>query len=170
MLGQGWRMTMKNMGLMIAGAMALVSPAPANAGGADLSAYGTPVGNEPTNKNWPAHVCAEIQRMEKFVISGVRPTDRGTIRIGLLLLEELHCSIDISKKVAADQAILEDEQRKSQRDYEENMAAAQRAASGPQEPIIVQVPQAAPADTAPPRPLNCFTTRLGGGMSTTTCR
>jgi hypothetical protein len=34
---------MKNKGLLIACAMALVSPAPANAAGADLSAFGTPV-------------------------------------------------------------------------------------------------------------------------------
>jgi hypothetical protein len=182
MLSQGWRTIMKSMGLMIAGAMALVSPAPANAAGADLSAYGTPVDptipavllpatrNEPSNKNWPAHVCAEIQRVEKVVISGLRPSDRGMTRIGLLMLEQLHCGIDVSKKMAADEAVLKEEQRKADRNYEESMAAAQSAASRSQEPIIVQVPQAAPADPAPPRPLNCFTNRLGGGMSTTTCR
>jgi hypothetical protein len=183
MLGQGWRTTMKSKELLIACAMVLVSLVPATAGGADLSAYGTPVDpttpvvplpatrNEPPNKNWPAHVCAEIQRVEKIVISGpLRPTDRGMARGGLLMLEQLHCGIDVSKKLAADQAVLEEAQRKAARDYDENMAAAQSAASRPQEPIIVQVPQAAPADPAPPPTLNCFTNRLGGGMSTTTCR
>ena len=173
---------MKNKELMIAGAMALVSLTPAKAA-EDLLSFGVPVEttgpvhpapplNEPTNKHWPAHVCAEIQRVEKVVISGVRPTDRGMTRTGLLMLEQLHCGIDVSKKIAADQAVLDDERRKTQRDYEENMAAAQRAASRPQEPIIVQIPQAAPepAAPAPPPTLNCFTNRLGSGMSTTTCR
>jgi hypothetical protein len=86
------------------------------------------------------------------------------------MLEQLHCGIDVSNKMAADEAVLKEEQRKADRDYEESMAAAQSAASRSQESIIVQVPQAAPADPAPSRPLNCFTNRLGGGMSTTTCR
>ncbi|WP_342729881.1 hypothetical protein [Bradyrhizobium sp. B117] len=64
-------------------------------------------------------------------------------RIGLLMLEQLHCGIDVSKKIAADQAILENVQRKAQGDYEDNMAAARRAASRPQQPIVVQVPQPA---------------------------
>jgi hypothetical protein len=81
---------------------------------------------------------------------------------------ETNCGIDVSRKVAADQAVLDEEQRRASRDFDENMAAA--AASRSQEPVIIQVPQAAPADPAPPRPLNCFTTRLGGGMSTTICR
>jgi hypothetical protein len=183
MLGQGWRKTMKSKELLIACALIFVSLVPATAGGADLSAYGTPVDptvpvvappvtwNEPTSKHWPAHVCAEIQRVEKVVISGpLRPSDRGMTRLGLLMLEGLHCGIDVRKKMAADQAALEDAQRKAERDYEESMAAAQSAAARSQEPIIVQVPQAAPAGPAPARPLNCFTNRLGGGMSTTTCR
>lgn len=175
---------MKNKELILAGAMALVSLTSTSAKAAeDLSSFGVPVEktgsahpatplNEPTNKHWPAHVCAEIQRVEKTVISGARPTDRGMTRIGLLMLEQLHCGIDVSKTIAADQAVLDDERRKAQRDYEENMAAAHREASRPQEPIIVQVPQAAPepASPAPPPTLNCFTNRLGGGMSTTTCR
>lgn len=173
---------MKNKGLLIAGAMALVCLVPAKAA-EDLSSFGEPVEaagpvhpavplNEPANKRWPAHVCAEIQRMEKLVISGARPTDRGMTRIGLLMLEQLYCGIDVSKKIAADQAVLGDEQRKAERDFQENMAAAQRAASRPQEPIIVQVPQAAPASSLPDPPptVNCFTSRLGGGMSATTCR
>lgn len=166
----------------LAGAIASVPPAPTRAA-EDLSSFGEPVEatgpvhpavpfNEPANKRWPAHVCAQIQRMEKLVISGARPTDRGMTRIGLLLLEQLHCGIDVSKRIVADQAVLDEEQRKAQRDFEENLAAAERAASRPQEPIIVQVPQAAPEPAAPTPPptLNCFTTRLGGGMSTMTCR
>jgi hypothetical protein len=66
--------------------------------------------------------------VEKVVISGARPTDRGMTRIGLLMLEQLHCGIDVSKKIAADQAVLDEQQRQAQRDYEENMAAAQRTA------------------------------------------
>lgn len=110
--------------------------------------------------------------MERQVIVGVRPTDRGMTRIGLLLLQELHCGIDIKAKIQADQVVLEEAQRKSKRDYEDNIDAALRAASRPQEPIIVQAPQAAPASSLPDPPptVNCFTTRLGGGMSTTTCR
>jgi hypothetical protein len=110
--------------------------------------------------------------MEKIVITGVRPTDRGMTRLGLLLLEELHCGIDVSKKTAADLAVLDAEQQKSQRDYEENMEAAQRTFSQPHEPIIVQVPDEAPAPMppAPPSTVNCLTTRLRGGMSATSCR
>ncbi len=138
---------MKNKELMIAGAMVLASLTPAKAA-EDLSSFGVPVEttgpvhpaaplNEPASKRWPAHVCAEIQRVEKVVISGARPTDRGMTRIGLLMLEQLHCGIDVSKKIAADQAVLDEEQRKAQRDFQD---------------------------------VNCFTNRLGGGMSTTTCR
>lgn len=151
----------------------------------DLSSFGVPIeaagpsypispSKEATGKRWPAYVCAEIQRVEKVVISGpLRPTDRGLARGGLLLLEELHCGIDVSKKFAADLAILDDERWKAQRDYEENMAAPQRAAAfQPQDPIVVQVPQvsstSSPPDPSPP--LNCLTTRFGGGISTTTCR
>jgi hypothetical protein len=173
---------MKNKELLIVCTMALVSPALANAGGADLSAYGTPVDtsvavvprraipNEPSNKNWPAHVCAEIQREEKTLIAGMQPSERGKFRLGLLTLEGLHCGIDVSKKMDADQVAMEEAHRKAQREYDEILGAAQSAASTSQEPDIVQVPQAAPADPAPPRTLNCFTSRLGGGMSTTACR
>jgi hypothetical protein len=170
---------MKSKEVLIACAMALVCPAPAIAGGVDLSAFGTPVDqtvpaappppNEPTNRHWPAHICAEIQRVEGIAVGGpLRPSDRGIARFGLLLLEQGHCGIDVSRKIAADQAVLDEEQRRASRDFDENMAAA--AASRSQEPIIVQVPQAGPADPAPPRPLNCFATRFGGGISSTTCR
>jgi hypothetical protein len=176
---------MKKSLLLIVGAIGLASVASVKAGDLpDLSAYGTPVettgpvhpaapSNEPTNRHWPAHVCAEIQRVEKDVVSGMGPADRAMPRLGLLMLEGLHCGIDVSKKMDADQAALEAAHRKKDRDYDEILAAAQRAVSRPQEePIIVQVPQDAsePAAPAPPRTLNCFTSRLGGGMSTTTCR
>jgi hypothetical protein len=107
-----------------------------------------------------------------MVIEKARPTDRGFLRIGLLILEQKHCGIDISAKVEADQQVWADEKAKADRSYEENMEAAARAASSPQEPIIVQVPQEAPAPIAPAPPptVNCFTSRLGGGMSATTCR
>jgi len=111
---------MKSKELLIACAIALVSPGPANAGGADLSAFGTPVDpnvpvvplpatrNESTNKRWPAHICAEIQRVEGIAVGGpLRPSDRGIARFGLLLLEQGHCGIDVSRKVAADQAVRE---------------------------------------------------------------
>lgn len=68
------------------------------------------------------------------------------------------CGIDVSKKIAADQAVLDGEQQKARRDFEENMATAQRAASRPQEPIIVQVPQAAPEPAIPEAA--CHQTRL----------
>ncbi|TKV78004.1 hypothetical protein FDV58_27785 [Bradyrhizobium elkanii] len=168
--------------LVIASVMALVSLTSARAA-EDLSSFGEPVvtnesvhadeqSSGPANKIWPRHVCAEIQRVEKIVSLNARPTDRGMTRIGLLMLEERHCGIDVGKKIAADQAVLGDEQRKARRDYEENIAAAQRAASQPPEPIIVQVPQATqtPGLPDPPPTVNCFTNRLGGGMSTTTCR
>jgi hypothetical protein len=43
------------------------------------------------------------------------------------MLEQLHCGIDISKKVAADQAVLDDERRKALRDYEENSWSGHQA-------------------------------------------
>jgi hypothetical protein len=88
------------------------------------------------------------------------------------MLEQGHCGIDVSEKFAADQAVLNEERRKAQRDYEENMAAALRAPSQPEQPIVVQVPQAAPTSSLPDPPptVHCFTNRFGGGMSTTTCR
>src|ERR1700688_3825426 len=104
---------MKKTPLLIAGAIALASVALVKAGDApDLSSFGEAVEtpgrvhpslplSEPKDKRWPAHVCAEIQRIEKTVISGTRPTDRGMTRIGLLMLEQLHCGIDVSKKIAA---------------------------------------------------------------------
>ncbi|WP_204316939.1 hypothetical protein, partial [Klebsiella aerogenes] len=71
------------------------------------------------------------------------------------MLEQLHCGIDVSEKLAADEAVLENEQRKAQRTYEKNMDAAQRAAeraAAPREPIIIQVPQPAPASSLPDPP------------------
>src|SRR5258708_12742746 len=108
-------MNMKNKELMIAGAMALVSLTPAKAA-EDLLSFGVPVEttgpvhpapplNEPTNKHWPAHVCAEIQRVEKVVISVVRPTDRGMTRTQLLTLHHLHCLLDVTKNIAPNQAL-----------------------------------------------------------------
>jgi hypothetical protein len=162
---------MRYQGLMIAGAMALASFAVAEAA-EDLSSFGTPVEStgparpaaEPNR--WPAHVCAEIQRVEKIVISGpLHPGDRGIARGGLLMLEQLHCGIDVSKKMAVDQAA-------AQREYDENLQRAASQAPQVSEPVIVQVPAAAPepAPPAPPPVVNCFTSRFGGGMSTTTCR
>jgi hypothetical protein len=172
---------MKKCLLLIAGAAALASATVVKAGDLpDLSQFGTPVDTtvpaipapptiKLTSKYWPAHVCAEIQRVEKDVTSGLGPADRAMPRLGLLMLEGLHCGIDVSKKMADDQAALEAAQRKA--DYE-SMAAAQRAAPRFEEPDTVQVPQDAPEPRAPapPRALNCLTSRLGGGMSTTTCR
>jgi hypothetical protein len=90
MVVRGWSIKMKKRPLLIAGTIALASVTLVKAGDApDLSAYGTPVettgpvhpaapSNEPMNRHWPANVCAEIQRVEKIVISGpLRPTDRG---------------------------------------------------------------------------------------------
>jgi hypothetical protein len=184
MLGGDWRTTMKSKEWLIACAMVLISLVPAAAGGLDLSTYGTPVDaampvvapltsrNEPANKNWPAHVCAEIQRVEGIAVSGpLAPTDRGTARGGLLLLEQLHCGIDVSRKMAADRAVLEQERQRAGQAFEDNMEAAAHAFRY-REPVIVQVPQAdpEPAAPAPTRTMNCLTSRLGGGMSTTTCR
>jgi hypothetical protein len=170
----------KNMivkGLMIVGALTL-SLASAKAA-EDLSGFGIPVDvpgakstKHTTGGGWAAGVCAEIQRVEKMVIEEARPVDRGMLRFGLLTLEMKHCGIDISKKLAADQAALEEVRRQSNQEFEENLAAARREASRPQQPIIVQVPQA-PARSSlpdPSPPVSCFTTRLGGGMSTTSCR
>jgi hypothetical protein len=84
--------------------------------------------------------------------------------------DRLHCGIDVSKKMEVDQAAIEEAHRKVQREYDGMLDAAQSAASRGPDSIVVQVPQAAPADAAPPRTLNCFTNRLGGGMSTTSCR
>jgi hypothetical protein len=173
-------MAMKIKGLMIAGTVAWASMAPASAAD-DLSAYGTPVGppvrqaappDEALSGHWPAHVCAEIQRVEGIVVSGpLAPTDRGTARGGLLLLEQLHCGIDVSRKMAADRAVLEQERQRAGQAFEDNMEAAAHAFRY-REPVIVQVPQAdpEPAAPAPTRTMNCLTSRLGGGMSTTTCR
>lgn len=148
----------------------------------DLSSYGTPIEtgkpvqqsatpNQPNR--WSTQVCAEILRMEKIVIGGpLRPSDRGIARGGLLMLEQLHCGIDISKKMAADQAIADDEARMAQRAYDEYIAATPPEAFQPQQPIILQVPStnSEPALPMPAPPTNCFTARFRGGMSSTTCR
>jgi hypothetical protein len=69
-------------------------------------------------------------------------------RIGLLMLEQLHCGIDVSNKIAVDQTVLEGEQQRARQGFEENMTTVRCAASRPQ-PIIVQVPQAAPEPALP---------------------
>ena len=156
-------------------AVTLLSLAPAKAA-EDLSGFGTSVDGprvQPTSRGgWAADVCAEIKRVEKLVSEDARPADRGMLRIGLLHLEMKHCGIDISKKLAADQAALEELQRQSRREFEENMAAAQ--VSRPRQPIIVQVPQGSSDPSSlpdhPSPPVNCVITRLGGGMSSTICR
>jgi len=123
--------------------------------------------------DWPAHVCAEVQRVERVLIEDVSPIDRGFRRLGLLLLQQLHCGVDISAKIVADQKSYEETKGQADRDFRENMEAAARSASVPRAaaPIIVQVPQAGGSSLPDPAPLvNCFTTRLGGGMSSTSCR
>ncbi len=161
-------------GLTLVVAMTLHSLAPAKAA-EDLSGFGILVDRpraQPTSRGgWAADVCTEIKRVEKLVSEDARPADRGMLRIGLLHLEMKHCGIDISKKLAADQAALEEIQRQSRREFEENMAAAQTSRS--RQPIIVQVPQGSSGQSSlpdPSPPVNCVTTRLGGGMSTTNCR
>lgn len=171
---------MKTKGLLIVGIVTLAWVASANAGGPDLSAYGTLVDRAPpmheaktASGHWPTHVCAEIQRVEASIASGFGPESRGISRIGLLTLEGRHCGIDVSKKMDADQAAMLDAHRASQRGLDDIMDAAQRAASSaPREQIIVNVPQAAPepAPALPAPPVNCLTTHLGGGMSATNCR
>jgi hypothetical protein len=169
-------MNMKVKGLIIVVTVVMLSLSPLAKAAEDLSRFGTPVDGpgakntkQTANDGWPPHVCAEIQRVEKIAAAGARPSDRGMSRIALLMLEQLHCGIDVSKKIAADQAILDEAQRKAQRDYEESLAAAQQEEYRSQQPIIVQVPQA-PAQSPPPPPVNCVTTRFGGGISTTNCR
>jgi hypothetical protein len=73
--------------------------------------------------------------------------------------------------MAADRAVLEQERQRAGQAFEDNMEAAAHAFRY-REPVIVQVPQAdpEPAAPAPTRTMNCLTSRLGGGMSTTTCR
>jgi hypothetical protein len=164
---------------MIVGALTLLSLAPAKAA-EDLSGFGIPVDGpdvkstkQTTKRSWAADVCAEIQRVEKLVSEDARPSDRGMLRYGLLHLEMKHCGIDISNKLDADQAALEEIRRQSGREFDENMAAAQREVSRPPQPIIVQVPQGSSGQSSlpdPSPPVNCLTTRLGGGMSTTSCR
>jgi hypothetical protein len=94
-------------------------------------------------------------------------------RVGLLMLEQLHCGIDVSKKLQADQALLDVEQQKAQKDYRENIEAAARAETASHEPIVIQLPYADAPQPSPPEPqrtFQCSTNRLGGGLSTTTCR
>jgi hypothetical protein len=77
-----------------------------------------------------------------------------------------------SKKFAADEAALEEVRRQSNREFEENLAAARREASRSTGANHLQVPQA-PAQSSlpdPSPPVSCFTTRLGGGVSATSCR
>ena len=143
-------------GLMIVGALTL-SLASAKAA-EDLSGFGIPVDvpgakstKQTTGGGWAADVCAEIQRVEKMVIEDARPVDRGMLRFGLLTLEMKHCGIDISNKLAADQAALEEIRRQSGREFDENMAAAQREESRPPQPIIVQVPQGSSGPSSPPQ-------------------
>jgi hypothetical protein len=85
----------ESTGFMIACVLVLMSFSSAKAA-EDLSSFGELIAktapfresapaDKPANRLWPADVCAEIQRMEKVVISGARPTDRGMVRIGLLM-------------------------------------------------------------------------------------
>lgn len=150
----------------------LLSPASAEV---DLSQFGTPVEQAPApnrtaKSGWSPGVCADILRMERMVTEDARPTDRGMLRIGLLLLQQQHCGVDIRAKVAADQRVLDEAQRKSQQRFQENIEAAARAATPPPAPsVVIQVPQASSAPDPTPS-IHCFTTRLGGGMSTTNCQ
>lgn len=150
---------------------------PAAEAAEDLSSYGTPVETaksvQPTPdqpNRWSTQVCAEILRIEKIAIGGpLRPSDRGIARGGLLMLESLHCGIDISRKMAADQAIADEEARKAQRAYDEYIAATPPEVYQSQVPIV-QAPTSEPGLPMPAPPINCFTARFRGGMSSTTCR
>ena len=122
--------------------------------------------------DWPPAVCAEIQRMEKMLTEDARPTDRPLLRIGLLFMQREHCGVDISAKLAADQKVLDDAKGRADRDYEQSMEAAARAAATPP-PSPTIVIQSAPAPSSlpdPSPPINCTTTRLGGGILATSCR
>jgi hypothetical protein len=174
-------MEMRRLAIVIALTLLFLSPATA---AEDLSRFGTPVDQvtgaplkSPSKVarrgDWPADVCAEVQRVERVLIEDVRPIDRGFRRMGLLLLQQLHCGVDISAKIAADQKGYEDAKGQADRDFYENMEAAARSASVPRAaaPIVIQVPQAGGSSLLPDPPsFNCTTTRLGGGMSTTNCR
>ena len=114
---------------MIVGALTMLSLASAKAA-EDLSGFGIPVDGpraQATSRGgWTADVCAEIQRVEKMVSEDARPGDRGMLRYGLLHLEMKHCGIDISRKLAADHAALEEIRRQSGREFEENMVSVGR--------------------------------------------
>jgi len=146
--------------------------------GQDLSGFGVKVegatggATRAFKGDWTPAICAEIQRMEKMVTEDARPADRPMLRIGLLFLQQKHCGIDISAKLAADQKVLDDAKGRADRDYERSMEAAARAAATPA-PSPTIVIQSAPTPSSLPDPsphINCTTTRLGGGMSTTSCR
>lgn len=148
--------------------------------GQDLSGFGVRVEGGATRSvthaskgDWTPAVCVEIQRMEKLVTEGARPTDRPLLRVGLLFLQQKHCGVDVSAKLAADQKVLDDAKGQADRDFEQNMeAAARAAATPPPSPTIVIQSAPAPSSSLPdPSPsINCTTTRLGGGISTTNCR
>ena len=125
----------------------------------DLSEFGVKVegatgsATRALKGDWTPAVCAEIQRMEKMVTEDARPSDRPLLRIGLLFLQQKHCGIDISAKLAADQKILEQDEARAKQSYQENMEAASRAASSP----------------APAPSLHCITRRLPSGAVSTDC-
>lgn len=126
----------------------------------DLSEFGEKVEAVTVNPakrtskgNWTRAACTDVQRMEKMITEGARPTDRPFLRMGLLFLQQEHCGIDVSAKLAADQKILDDEKRQADRDFKQNMEAASRAASSP-----------------PPAPsMHCLTRRLPNGAVSTDC-
>lgn len=144
----------------------------------DLSGFGIKVEPAParasrtTKAEWTSAVCADVQRMETAIAEDARPADRPFLRIGLLFLQQKHCGIDVSAKLAADQQILDGAKEQADRDYRRSMEAATRAAATPPPSATINIqPAQAPSSLPDPAPrVTCTTTRLGGGVSTTNCR
>jgi hypothetical protein len=58
-------------------------------------------------ERWPANVCKDIQGLRTIIESHDQTaSDRADMRFAVLLMQEVHCSVDVRAARAADRAAL----------------------------------------------------------------
>jgi hypothetical protein len=108
-----------------------------------LGLFGSMVCQAQAGERWPENVCKDIQGLRTILETDKPATDavdRANQRFAVLLMQEVHCGVDVKAAQAADRRVFQAQSQPAQRP-----AAALRA------------------------PVFCDTTRKAYGGSTTDC-
>jgi hypothetical protein len=71
-----------------------------------LGCYGLVAGPAQAGDRWPANACKDVQDL-RTILEAEDPTaaDRANQRFGILLLQEVHCGVDVKAEQTADMAV-----------------------------------------------------------------